>query len=139
MTNLWPNIDMSLTFSWNNYADNKTSEKQKVQRVSFCNLNGPGLLNQTLRLYPGSLHHCSRARKALIRYRAATAWPSWFSIYTVRPQDRRTLTGKIGNIHRLRFSSFIVKTFDITMHTLERALLKTLNQNLIFKAHFQSV
>lgn len=87
MTNLWLNIDMSLTYSWNNYADNKTSEKQKVQRCSFCNLNGPGLLNQTLKLYPGSLHHCSRARKALIRYRAATAWPSWFSIYTVRPQN----------------------------------------------------
>ena len=51
----------------------------------------------------------------------------------------QTLTGKIGNIHRLRFSSLIVKTFDITMHTLERALSKTLNRNLIFKAHFQSV
>ena len=31
----------------------------------------------------------------------------------------RTLTGKIGNIHRLLFSSVTVKTFDITVQWAE--------------------
>ena len=50
----------------------------------------------------------------------------------------QTVTGKIGNIHRLRFSSFIVKTFDISMHTLDWSLSKTLKRNFIYKANYQS-
>ena len=52
--------------------------------------------------------------------------------------DCRTLTGKIGNIHPLRFSSVTVQTLDVTVQWAETKLLQTSSKTLDWNVKFQS-
>ena len=51
-------------------------------------------------------------------------------------KDRKTLTGKIGNIHRSRFSFVTVKTCDVTMERTNTNLVAV--KNIWLKLLFQS-
>ena len=57
-------------------------------------------------------------------------------------KDHGTLTGKIGNVHCLWFSSVAAKTFDVTVQLVEtnllRTSLKTQDWKSYFKVNFQS-
>ena len=51
-------------------------------------------------------------------------------------KDRKTLTGKIGNIHRSRLSFVTVKTCDVTMERTNTNLMAV--ENIVLKLLFQS-
>ena len=53
-------------------------------------------------------------------------------------QDRRTLTGKNGNIHRAQFLSVTVKTCDVTMLRTNTNLITDVVENIGLKLLFQS-